>query len=223
MASRREIARDWGGVAKSYVDRCVARGCPTESLEAAREWRKNNASRRAPTDPKSLARQIAEERDDDSSEARQRRKEFLENKPDGATLPSLPSLPPGDPLEFARARCQLSADKAWGLLEEAMLDPEKTSTLAMLVAIHNKAIEALVKTETMIREELERRNVLIALTVAEDMARKGYHVMISRLTALPQNIGPRLAGRTPHDATEILQHETTGIISDIQKQFLPAP
>src|SRR6202011_4879034 len=174
MASRREIARDWGGVAKSYVDRCVKRGCPTDSFEAARKWREENAHRRGPTDQKSLARQIAAERDDDSPEARERRKKFLEDREE-STLPTLPPLPKGDPLEFARERSQRAADEAWRLLEEAMLDPEKTSTLAMLTSIHSKAIEALIKAEQMIQEILEKRNVLIPLVQAEEMARKGYH------------------------------------------------
>jgi hypothetical protein len=221
MASRREIASDWQ-VAKSYVDRCVQRGCPTDSLEAARKWREENARRRGPTDQKSLARHVAEEKNDDSPEARARRKALVEDAPEGATLPSLPELPAGDPLEWARKNSQHVACEAWKLLEEAMLNPESKSSLAMLLAIHNKAIEALVKTETMIREELERRNVLISLTVAEDMARKGYHVMISRLTALPLNVGPRCNPHDPHRATEILQTEAIGIITDIQKQFLPA-
>jgi hypothetical protein len=69
MASRREIARDWG-VAKSYVDKCVTqRGCPTSSLGEARTWRDENARRRPPTDQKSLARVLAEEGDTDSPRA----------------------------------------------------------------------------------------------------------------------------------------------------------
>jgi len=68
MASRREIARDWG-VAKSWVDKCVVlRGCPTSSLEEARKWREENTYRRAPTNQKSLARVLAEEGDRNSSE-----------------------------------------------------------------------------------------------------------------------------------------------------------
>ena len=67
MASRREIARDWG-VAKSWVDRCVTeRGCPT-SLKEARRWREENTYRRAPTNQKSLARELAEEEDIDPAE-----------------------------------------------------------------------------------------------------------------------------------------------------------
>lgn len=220
MPSQRAIAKDWGCV-PSFVAKCVKKGCPTDSFESARKWRADNASHRAPTDQKSLARQVAEEKDDDSPEARERRKQFLSDAPDDATLPSLPSLPPGDPLEFARTNSQHAARQAWKLLETAMLDDSKASAISMLLSVHNKAIEALIKTETMIREELERRGVIIPLQVAQDMARKGYNVIISRLTALPQNVGPRCNPQDPHHATEILQIETIGIITDAQKAFAP--
>lgn len=217
MPSIREIAKDWG-VSHPYVAKCLKKGCPTDSYENARKWREDNASRRAPTDQKSLARIVAEEKQDDSPEARGRRKEYLEDKED-STLPSLPDLPKGDPLEFARERSLRAAEEAWKLLEVAMLDPEKTSTVAMLVAIHNKAIEALVKTETMIREELERRGVIIPLMQAQEWARKGYNVIINRLSALPQNVGPRCNPSDPHHSTEILQTACVGILADAQKAF----
>ena len=68
MASRREIARDWG-VAKSWVDRCVTeRGCPT-SLEEARKWREENV-RRAPTPRDSIARKIEEREDNNPAKDR---------------------------------------------------------------------------------------------------------------------------------------------------------
>ncbi len=218
MSSQADIARAWGKT-PGYVSQCVKRGMPLSSIEAATQWKAENASRRAATDKKSLALQVAEEKEDDSSEARGRRKDFFEDKPEGASLPSLPELPPGDPLEWARKNSQHAAVEAWKLLEAAMLNPESKSSLAMLCAVHNKAIEALVKTETMIREELERRGVIIPLTVAMDMARKGHNVMMSRLSALPQNTGPRCNPQAPAHATEILQIECTGIIADAQKVY----
>lgn len=67
MPSQREIARDWG-CAPSYVAKCVKKGCPTDSLAAARKWRATDASRRAPTDQKSLARQVKRQQDTNSSQ-----------------------------------------------------------------------------------------------------------------------------------------------------------
>src|SRR5262249_48211110 len=63
MPTQSEIARDWG-CGRSWVSRCVnKRGYPTDSLEAAREWRECYASSRAST-----ARHSAGHREDNSSD-----------------------------------------------------------------------------------------------------------------------------------------------------------
>ena len=52
-------------MAKSYVDKCVTlRGCPTTSLQKAREWREQNARRRAPTHVKPDQRELPSRRTD---------------------------------------------------------------------------------------------------------------------------------------------------------------
>ena len=63
MPSISAIARDWN-VSRPYVSRCVNhRGCPTSSLQEAREWRECYANTRA-----IITRQIEQERDSDSPE-----------------------------------------------------------------------------------------------------------------------------------------------------------
>jgi hypothetical protein len=82
MPSQREISRDWQ-TAPSYVAKCVKRGCPTDSFENARAWRTANASKRATTSPKQIARLLAEERDFDAPKTRARRKKYSAKKSDG--------------------------------------------------------------------------------------------------------------------------------------------
>ncbi len=66
MPSISAIARDWR-VSRPYVSRCVNhRGCPTSSLQEAREWRACYASTRA--NQKWLAQQTDEQRDNNSQE-----------------------------------------------------------------------------------------------------------------------------------------------------------
>jgi hypothetical protein len=58
MVSKAAIARDWH-VSRPYVSRCVNnRGCPTSSLQDAREWRECYASKRPP-----IARQTDDQED----------------------------------------------------------------------------------------------------------------------------------------------------------------
>src|ERR1041385_9266923 len=90
MPNISEIARDWG-VDRSYVSKCVnKRGCPTDSLENARDWRQAHASKRAPTSPRQIARIIAQKKDGHAPEARERRRQY-----------HAPHPPPDDPLRTA--------------------------------------------------------------------------------------------------------------------------
>jgi hypothetical protein len=68
MPSISAIARDWH-VSRPYVSRCVNhRGCPTGSLQEARDWRDLNACKRPPTNPKSIARATDDQGDKNSAE-----------------------------------------------------------------------------------------------------------------------------------------------------------
>src|SRR6266480_5602651 len=114
MPSNRQIAKDWG-CRPSWVDRCVKRGCPTDSFEAARLWRQAHASSRPPTHPKAIARQIAEELDNDSPDASERRKRCLAAKPEGSILPS-------DSLEDALLHAIQLENEAFRLANESIIE-----------------------------------------------------------------------------------------------------
>jgi hypothetical protein len=63
------IAIDWK-TSRPYVSRCVNhRGCPKSSLAEAREWRECYASKRPPTNQKSIARQTEHEQDNNLPES----------------------------------------------------------------------------------------------------------------------------------------------------------
>jgi len=51
------------GLRASYVAKLVRKGMPTDSIASASRWRQENTGLRAPTDPKSVGRQIAGEND----------------------------------------------------------------------------------------------------------------------------------------------------------------
>jgi hypothetical protein len=211
MPNLREIARDWE-TSRQYVQNCVKRGCPTDSLENAREWRKLHASKRAPTSPKQLAKLILQEKDDDSPEAREHRKEFLADRPEGTRLVS------DTPLEDAILHARQAAAEAWRLLSESMI-LNQNDLIGVRLSVHNKALEQLFRAEQSYREELERRRVLIPLNEAQDISRRGYEVILSRLSALPQNLAPRANPSNPAHAMEILQSEVHSIIADAQKAY----
>jgi hypothetical protein len=211
MPTRAEISRNLG-VSRAYVTQLCKRGMPTDSFENARDWKKAHASKRASTNPIQIAKQLAEEQDDDSPAARARRKTYFENKPDGVRIPAENSL------DDALAKAIGASDEAFRLLSESMIE-EKDSKISSRLSIHNKALDARFRAEQSHREELERRRILIPLAEAEDWTRKAFDVILSRLSALPQNLAVRCNPSNPHTAMDALQEECTAIVADAQKVF----
>lgn len=211
MPTKADIARDWG-TSPEYVIKCVKKGCPTDSFENARDWRKAHASSRPPTSPVQIARQLAEEKDADSPAARKSQKKYFQNKPNGFRVPAENSL--DDTLRKAIT----ASDEAFRLLAEAMLE-DKDSKISVRLTVFNKAQEGLFKAETAYREEMERRRVLIPLAEAQDLFRKGYDIILSRLRCLPQNVSPRCNPAEPHLAIAILETECAEIIADARRAY----
>lgn len=211
MVSQADIARDWK-VSAAYVSKKVKEGCPTDSLENARLWRAAHASSKGSTS-RSRIQEIVNEKEDDSPEARERRKKFLEGRESS-------SLPKDLTIEETLQHARYVAAEAYRLVEEAMM-VGKASVIAPLVAIHNKALESLWKSEQSYREELERRNILIEVDKANELARRGWDIVISRLSSLPQNMAARVNPHDPNHAMDLLQHECTAIVADVRKVFSP--
>ena len=211
MPTKADIARDWG-TSPEYVIKCVKKGCPTDSFENARDWRKAHASSRPPTSPVQIARQLAEEKDADSPAPRKSQKKYFQNKPNGFRVPAENSL--DDTLRKAIT----ASDEAFRLLAEAMLE-EKDSKISVRLTVFNKAQEGLFKAETAYREEMERRRVLIPLSEAKDLFRRGYDIILSRLRCLPQNVAPRCNPVNPNLAIAILETECAEIIADARPAY----
>jgi hypothetical protein len=112
MPSISAIARDWS-VSRPYASRCINHlGCPTTSLEAARQWRQENASRRSPTNPRQIAKLLGE--DDTDSNLIARREDSSEYKAKAY------SPLPIDSLHKAFKAAIVAQERAFGLLVETI-------------------------------------------------------------------------------------------------------
>lgn len=207
------VARDWS-VSREYIRQCVQKGMVLESLEGCRLWRKANTSKRATTSPVQIARQLSEEADDDSPEARERRKAYLADKPDGTVLPS-------QSLEDALYHAIELENEAFRMCREAMHE-QKESKIQIRLAIHNKAQENRCRIETMIREELAARESLIPFDRATEIFRRGLDVILRRLKRLPQEKAPACNPQNPLHALGILEASIDSIITEAQGQYAPA-
>src|SRR5215471_14848725 len=197
MPSIRQIALDWN-CARSYVQRCVKRGCSTESFEAARLWRMAN-TQRARNSPGKL-----EEPAVDTEEL------IEKTSPMGDTL-KRPKK--GESLEHALKGIKLAVNESEDELRRSLIEG-KPQKVGAWIALHTRAVEALVKLEVLIRTELERQKVLIPLTEAQSITRKVLGVIVSRLNALPQNVAARCDLTDPQMTMTVLQDESAGILED---------
>jgi hypothetical protein len=206
-----EIANDWG-VSKPYVHKCIKRGCPVDSFENARLWREAYASSKAPTNSQRIARQLGEKEKEASSEPNRR-----ENGNSGAKKNRQPNAP-ADPFAHALDSTLQAQEEAWRLLQEAMIEG-RDSKIMVRLTVHTRAVEARIRAEVQHREELERQRVLIPLSEAKDLFRRGYDIILSRLRRLPQNVAPRCNPANPHLAIAILETECAEIIADARRAY----
>jgi hypothetical protein len=211
MITKADLARRWK-VSHQYISKLVAKGMPLDSFEAASLWREAHASSKASTNPRQIAKQLAEEESEVSATASRRRKKYFKPRRKGADFPTDASL---DDALFAAIQ---ASDEAFRLLQEAMIEG-KDSQISARLSVHNKALEAQFLAERLYREELERRRVLIPLAEAQDIARKGYEVILARLMAHPQNVAPRCNPQDPHHAMKILEEAVAAIIEDARQAF----
>jgi hypothetical protein len=121
-------------------------------------------------------------------------------------------------LDRAVMNAHRAADEAWRLLHAAMIEG-RASKIQILLSIHNKAIDGLFTAESAYREELQQRKILIPLTEAMEMARRGFNVILQRLQFLPQNVAHQCNPSDPSGPMTVLESECTAILADAQKVY----
>jgi hypothetical protein len=211
MPTPTEISKDWQ-THRTYVVKCIKKGCPTDSFENARDWRKANTTKRATTSPVQIAKKLAEESEETGKYRVGGQKSEIPHKKKTDAV----QTPPPDSLDDALAKAIGASNEAFRLLSESMIE-EKDSKISSRLSIHNKALDARFRAEQSHREELERRQILIPLAEAKEWARKAFGIILSRLAALPQNMAVRCNPTNPHIAMVALETERDIIISDAQK------
>ena len=120
------------GVSHQYISKLVKKGLPLDSYEAADRWIRVNASSKAPTNPKQIARVVGE--DNNGSKTHLRGEELPEHQIGKRSTTSLDSL--HDALEVA----VFAQEETFCLLTKAIAE-STDSKIAVLFAKHNKALK----------------------------------------------------------------------------------
>jgi hypothetical protein len=216
MVSYAEIGRGLG-VTRMQAGRLVRQGCPTTSIQAAMEWREENPPRRAPVNGRALdpdrmptlVKKVTQ-----LTSVRQKAEvtphPAKEEKPVKKKVPKLPAKT-GDSLQDALNNAKYVADRAF---EEYLLACESDSaTRPLRLSEHSKALDARLKAEKAVREEMERREMLANKAVVFQAARTACEAVLRRLKRLPLEIGPQCNPENPLMATKLLEREVTTILA----------
>jgi len=188
------IARSFG-VSRERVGQLVKEGMPTNSIKAAKEWRKKRGIRRRPTNNSSAMLRI-----------------IAKKKVDAVAVPRT-----GDTLWDALQSTILVQEQAFEMVQDAIASRDAWN-MTTLLGVHNKAVEARMKAEEAYREELERRNVLVPWNEATELMRKGLDVILNRLRRLPQKAQACNTSQ-PLIAFEVLQEESESIIAAARQEY----
>jgi hypothetical protein len=121
-----------------------------------------------------------------------------------------------DSLEDSLSGIKKAVRESGKLLDQALME-EQTQKVGAWISLHTRAVEARVKAESMIREEMERQKILIPLSEAQAIGRKVVGVIVSRLNALPQNMASRCSLTDPQMTMTVLEDECAAILKDAQQ------
>ena len=180
------------------VQKYVRLGCPTKSLKAADNWKKVRAQKREPTDGKSaMLRSVGKRR----------------GRPEKLREPSNT----GDQLLDALNDAVAVAHGAFRAYQYALVNNLPTQSARL--SENNKAIDIRFKAERAYREELERRNQLIAFSQATEMFRRGFDFLLTRMKRIPQSQAPRCNPSNPTLAFGILESAVNILIEETQKEY----
>lgn len=193
MPTIREVAKDWN-CSPSYVSECKSFGCPTTSLEEARKWRLENRSKTSSSSA--------------GDEGSGKKKLKIKRRP-----------LTGDSITDSLAKALDAFDAISDLLFDA-IERQNAPKIATIASIHNKALQAQMDAEKTVREELERRKVLVHLGEAKALATASFSAIIRRLDAMPQKLAAQVNKENSLLALDILTREARDIKEEASKAFV---
>ena len=192
-----QIAADWG-TSVAYVSRMKnQKGCPVDSLEAAREWRLSHA--RGGVGFRSKRVETVEE-----GEAAPR-----------VRLPKRRSLREME----ASLKASIEIEEQAKYLVEAAIAADSVEKLPLLIQTYNRAKEGRMASEKMVLEIKEKARVLIPFDEAREMFGKGWGALLARLRGLPAILAPKVNPADDITAAEIIRGDIERAIADGQRVY----
>lgn len=176
-----QIAQEWG-TTRAYVYKLAKKGCPTDSIEAASEWRSANAKLGVGYRSSGGLRPDAEFSEDERSEA-------------GIGAGVAKQTPSWGAGSHHKARVNVKTVErslkqaieiermAAEVVESAQANPEK---LVTAINAYNKALANRMDSEKRVLEHQEARKVLISFDAAKQLINRAWTPLLARLRSAPK-------------------------------------
>lgn len=204
-----DIARDWG-TSRAYASKKVSEGCPTDSLEAARAWRQAHATRGIGTRSK-----LPPPAPDEISASPL----VTSNAPPAPSIVPLALHVELASLESSLAAAITVEEQAHRLVNEAMRPGEKSSVLESRIRAYSVACKNRSEREAAVREELERRKIVVRMDEAKALFGRGLMDMVPKLRALGSMIGIRCNQDNPVLAADTIDAAVRSILASGERAY----
>ena len=205
------IAREWG-TSRAYVSKCIAKGCPTNSLEAAAAWRaakavygvgyrSKSAKALAPL-PAALASAV------DAAAA------AANSQSDAPPLKDLSTVD-----QSLRAAIEVEQE-AYRLAMEAH-KLQNDALLAVRIQSYNKARDGRLDAERLVTEYLEKLGQLVSIDEAKAIIQRAWGPHLNRLRALAKRAALKVNPADDVRAEKVLVDEIEAVIAETRQAFEP--
>lgn len=209
-----EIAKVWG-CSRTYASKCIKKGCPTDTIDAATKWRAEHAKYGVGYRSKGGAGVAPSPTDSPESEP---------SAAPAKTKSRAKDLAPLDVLDLSSIESSLIAaigveQEAERLVREAQRDRSQRGVMSVCIAAYSKAQANRLEAEERVQKYLLAQRILVPFTEAKAEARRGYDALIPQLRALSKNAGPLCSPENPLRATQILAAQIEAIIAQAEKEY----
>ena len=195
-----QIAADWG-TSVAYVSRMKnQKGCPVDSLAAARDWRLSNSRGGVGFRSKRIEQAVGEQGEAVSARVRLPRRRSLREMDNSL-------------------RASIEIEEQAKYLVETAIAADAVEKLPLLIQTYNKAKEGRMASERMVLEIREKARILIPFDEAREMFGKGWGALLARLRGLPAILAPKVNPADDVTAAEIIRQDIERAIADGQKVY----
>ncbi|MEI6716072.1 MAG: hypothetical protein WCO60_20165 [Verrucomicrobiota bacterium] len=208
------IAKAWG-TSRAYVYKCLKRGCPDHSIEAATEWRSATAVHAVGSKGKQPAASISgsgHDEDSDSDETSGHDDEPSTGKSGGKRV-RLRTIEASLKRAIANEElCAQAVDAARGF----------PAQLLVLINAYNKAQANRMETEKVLLKIQQERRDLISIDDAKDMMARAWLPLLARLRSAPKRAAAKANPSDDVLAELVFAEEIEAAIAEGQASYAEA-